>query len=49
MPEFTFELAPSGISQVHDVLLCLSKFDENVMLEASNQEVTGWLKSEIQY
>lgn len=43
MPELTFELAPSGINQVHDVLTCLSKFDENVMLEASTQEVTRCL------
>ena len=33
-------LSPEHVSRIHDVLICLAKFDENIGLEASKDKVT---------
>jgi hypothetical protein len=39
MPTLLFTVAPSGVAQIHDLLTCLGKFDEDVSLEATPQFV----------
>lgn len=39
MPSFTFTLSPTGVTQIHDALSCLARFDENVCLEATAGEL----------
>lgn len=39
MPFLFFTLNPAGVSQVHDILTCLAKFNEDVSLEATTTEV----------
>ena len=34
-----FSLSPEATAKVHDLLLCLAKFGENVCLEARNDKV----------
>ena len=34
-----FTIVPTGVAQLHDILSCLAKFDENVSLEASKDYV----------
>lgn len=39
MPVLVFTLVPAGVGQLSDLLTCLAKFDENVSLEATPQNV----------
>lgn len=39
MPIFTFTITPLAVAQLHDALSCLARFDENISLEANNQEL----------
>jgi hypothetical protein len=39
MPVLVFTVAPAGVGQFNDLLTCLAKFDENVSLEATPQNV----------
>ncbi|KAK5955015.1 hypothetical protein OHC33_003694 [Knufia fluminis] len=39
MPTFGFAISPNAIAQLHDALSCLAKFDENISLEATAQEL----------
>ena len=43
MPTLAFTVLPVGVAQLHDLLSCLAKFDENVSLEASNNNVSNLL------
>lgn len=40
MPTLKFTVLPTGVAQLHDLLSCLAKFDENISLEASNDDVS---------
>lgn len=40
MPTLLFTIAPAGVGQLHDLLTCLAKFDENVSWEATPQNVS---------
>jgi hypothetical protein len=40
MPTLTFTVLPAGVAQLHDLLSCLTKFDENISLEAYNNNVS---------
>lgn len=39
MPSLSFTILPAGVAYLHDLLSCLAKFDENLSLEATPQEV----------
>ncbi len=39
MPSLSFTVQPSTVGQLHDILACLVKFDENISLEASSNSV----------
>jgi hypothetical protein len=39
MPSLSFTVLPGGVGQIHDLLSCLVKFDENISLEASPSSV----------
>jgi hypothetical protein len=43
MPTLSFTVLPAGVAQLHDLLSCLAKFDENVSLEACNNNVSNIL------
>jgi hypothetical protein len=43
MPTLAFTVLPAGVAQLHDLLSCLAKFDENVSLEACNNNVGNLL------
>ena len=40
MSSFAFTVLPSGVGELHDILSCLMKFDENVALEANSSSVS---------
>jgi len=40
MPALTFTILPPGVAKLHEILLCLAKFDENISLEASADHVS---------
>jgi hypothetical protein len=40
MPALGFIVMPVGVAQLHDLLSCLAKFDENVSLEACTNNVS---------
>lgn len=40
MPTLTFTVLPSGVAELHDLLSCLAKFDENISVEAYNNNVS---------
>jgi cell cycle checkpoint control protein RAD9A len=40
MPALSFSLKPSALQQLHDAFVCLSKFSENVSIEAEYDLVT---------
>jgi hypothetical protein len=40
MPALTFIILPPGVAKLHEILLCLAKFDENISLEASADHVS---------
>jgi hypothetical protein len=39
MPLLSFTVLPNGVGQLHDILSCLVKFDENISLEATTNSV----------
>lgn len=39
MHTFLFTVAPAAVGQLHDILTCLAKFDENVSWQATHQTV----------
>lgn len=39
MVVLNFTLTPEAASKVHDLLVCLGKFDETVLLEARREKV----------
>ena len=39
MPTLLFTVSPAGAARVHDILICLAKFDEDVTVEATPQFV----------
>ena len=39
MSSLSFSLSPSALTRLHDVLICLSKFEEYVSLEATKDLV----------
>lgn len=43
MPTLAFTVLPVGVTQLHDLLSCLAKFDENVSLEACHNNVSNLL------
>ena len=40
MPFLSFTVRPSQLGQLHDILSCLLKFDENISLAASSNSVS---------
>ena len=44
MPTLAFTMLPAGVAQLHDLLSCLAKFDENISLEACNNNVSNPFK-----
>jgi hypothetical protein len=40
MPTFLFTVVPQGVGYIHDLLICLARFDEDVSLEATPQFVS---------
>lgn len=40
MPTLLFTIAPAAVGQLHDLLTCLAKFDENVSWAATTQNVS---------
>ncbi len=40
MPTFLFTVVAQGVGYIHDLLICLAKFDEDVSLEATPQFVS---------
>ena len=40
MPTLAFTVLPGGVAQLHDLLACLAKFDENISLEAKDESVS---------
>lgn len=39
MHTFLFSVAPAAVGQLHDILTCLAKFEENVSWQATHQNV----------
>jgi hypothetical protein len=44
MPKLSFSLKPSALLQLHDALVCLSKFNESVSIEAEYDLVSLQLR-----
>lgn len=44
MPELAFSLAPVALQWLHDALVCLSKFNESVSIEAEYDQVSVLVK-----
>lgn len=42
MPKLSFSLKPSALLQLHDALVCLSKFNESVSIEAEYDLVSAF-------
>jgi hypothetical protein len=40
MPTLLFTLGPAGVGHLHDLLVCLAKFDEDVSMEATTSFVS---------
>lgn len=43
MPFLTCTINPAGVAQLHDILACLARFEENVILEAGSNYVRNIL------
>ena len=41
MPKLSFSLKPAALLQLHDALVCLSKFNESVSIEAEYDLVSA--------
>lgn len=49
MASLCFTLLPEALPQLHDVLICLAKFSENVTLEAEYDFVRGFFLSQLTF
>jgi len=47
MPSLTFSVTPDGVARLHDLLSCLAKFDDDISIEATSNNVSNIMSAQL--